>query len=80
MLYRSWSRALIWAAVELFQVESQPEAPPWLAEVLMETLTVFMCSGSVLNFLNLSYRWQVFTFMLKVSFSIFTFLEFARRH
>ena len=28
---RSWSRALIWALVELRQVIGQPKVPPWLA-------------------------------------------------
>ena len=29
--FRGWSRDLIWASVELCQVEGQPKAPPWSA-------------------------------------------------
>ena len=31
LLVRGWSRALIWASVEVFQVNDPPEVPPWFA-------------------------------------------------
>ena len=54
---RDWSRALIWALVELCQVEGQPKVPPWLG-VKGNIFKIVGNSGQLVPTLLSKYWWK----------------------